>query len=1108
MRFSIKPMSTKKVLELSHGEVTVDDTISFRNNKPYNGGLFCEKIFGPINDFICSCGALQGISFKGKVCTTCGVEVNSSKVRKDRFGHISLPIPVLNPLSHNLASKVLGIPKKSLSKVLSGEFDVYIIESDTGNYTLTDNRTIFLYAHDRNAAPKGTLIGTTAGDLHKIASMIDIQKTLNNASANKVLKGELGKMQERGVEVQDFFIEKLLVLPPVYRPIAMVSDMYVSKSYNDLYLRILRVVTRVNSLTDYNSLDTEIYHEEAKILQKAVNNLLIDGSSNKHTGKALASIFESFQSKSGRFRNNLLGKRIDYSGRSVITSAPELSMDQLKIPFDMAYEMFKPFIIDNLCKKYELSYRESLRIWTDRSHIAKIALRDVSKDRVVIMNRQPSLHRYSVMAFYPVLHYGKYIGVPPIVCSPFGADFDGDTCAIHLPLSNAAQEEAKRLLLPSCNMQQSSTGGLLMSLSHESIIGTVYMTRIVKSDKPIIENSYERLENLYESGVIKINTEVLFKKTGVKEFVSTCVGRLRIGKLLKCEVTEELGKKEISRHIYDYVNAHTSKEIEATISELTRLSFHYATVSGMSVCIEDCQVMKEVKEAEFKIANAYEADLYAKVASGELLKGKAEEMITRNWYSVIGNLDDYSIKNFPENPLTIMFKSGARLSKTQFSQILVAKGVYSNARGEVSIHPIEQNYTEGLSVNQYFHSCSAAHKAMADKKLITPVAGYLARQLVSSSRELLIGEHDCKTTDTIDIESKLAIGRYDEDGNLIKSVSSEKYTKVRSPVTCKSHNGICQVCFGTDPSTKKLIKINSRVGLIAAQSVSEPTTQLSMKSKHTSGAATISDKDLVIISSASGTLTIEDVASNDHLIVKVGSDIKYLLPREHLEMLYKEGDSILSGTTIAHYTEEINQADISGTMPILFKLFNNSMPGATALYTTKAGKISLLRKDGKTHILIDNELIGSTSELVMVADGEMVDYGIPLTKGYYDITTFFSRTGDLKKSASIWVNYIYNLYSDEGIKLSTVNLETILRSMTDLVESEVTKDLKIRSRGGVGRVKIFGISQVAKKYPSWLKSLGFGFAKSRFMEAVSNLETTINCETEQIMYGALTPQVE
>lgn len=1096
-------MSKEKALDISWGEVTVADTVHLRNNKPYADGLFCPKIFGPLVDFECECKKLRGPKFAGKTCTNCGVEVTRSSVRRERFGHIAFPLPVVNPLMFPMIGIVTGLTTRELSSLTSGLKKFQLQLSETGYLVFQEKpweSYVLVHVEDKDVSSEDSVF--SSADLYSIVSRLDRDAMITRAEQikNKKVVSVLTRMRDQHVDLEDLFISALPVIPPAYRPLIIDRDHVVSKSYNDLYLRILRVCTRIRKFEERGILSEVLKTQESLQLQKAVTNLFTDGSSiRNHVRKPLLS---ALQGKMGRIRGNLLGKRVDFSARSVISSDPALAMNELRLPFDVAYELFKPFILSKLISVYGMPFREALRQYRKKSALAKTWTKEVVKDRVVLMNRNPSLHRYSVMAFKVLLHRGKHIGVPPIVCAPFGADFDGDSCSIHLPLSDAAQEECKRMLMPSQNVIKSSNGGLNMNMSHEMVSGLFFMSDVKPSRTHIVENSITRLRQLLDMKIIKINEEIWFKHHG-KQPVSTCVGRLIVGEILDCWINEPLAKESITKHLYNYVTSHSEDDIEKTLKMLSDTAFEYATISGLSVGYHDCSQMTAEKNKEFEIAREFEEKISDQISSGDISQEHADEMITRNWFDVINRMNTRFVEKYPDNPLSIMFRSHARLSKTQFSQILIAKGVFTNARGNVSKRPITQSYAEGLSPHSYYISTSAAHKAMADKKFITPTGGYLANQLVSACRELLITQYDCGTNLGIEVSPDLAVGRFDTKGNVITEVPPTSVI-IRSPITCQSTTGICQKCYGQDVSTGRIASLNMRVGLIAAQSVSEPTTQLSMKSKHTSGAANIKGSNSVL-APIDGNFTVCSDSKNFSTLTV--DDYQYVLPKKNLKVTVQTGQ-VKAGDVIAEYLEGVNATDISGTLPRLFKLFNAAVPEPAGIYSPVSGIVRLV-PDNETceiEIFVGETKVGKTDKLISKAQGEYVREGDVIVKGNLDVQKLFSATGDISRTGEIWTTFISEVYANEGIFIKPIHFEMIFRAMTDLV-IDADGNYAVRSRGYKGTLCVNGVSKVSKIYPSWLKSLGFGYAKSRLEKAVLEMETSLGCPTELIMTGALMPQV-
>jgi DNA-directed RNA polymerase subunit beta' len=755
---------------------------------------------------------------------------------------------------------------------------------------------------------------------------------------------------------------------------------------------------------------------------------------------------------------------------------------------EMAMELFKPFAIRYLLKNELVNnYREAVMAYENESGIYKIAIKNVAKERLVMMNRAPTLHRYGVMAFKPVLHSGRYIGVHPLVCDPFGADFDGDTVCIMVPLQNKALTEARDILMPSCNLISQATGDILMNFSHEALSGLYHMTDI-KGDSGVTASSIGEIIHLYHIGVLSVNTGVTLR-TG-SESVLTCAGRAMIEEVTKVPVTAGYSKGYSKKYLKEIFLSNTRENSVKIIDVMTKWAFEYSTKMGLSVCYEDCYYEVDRKDSFFDKGYEYEKEVNG---NDNFDDSRKHELIIRNWVGLIDEMKHDFIKQNPDNSLVVMMKSGSRLSDVQFLQISVTKGIFSNAKGETSKTPIKNSYYEGLTGLEYFSTCSSAHKAMADKKLVTPKAGYMTRQLVNSNKEMLIVEEDCGSTDYVWTD-KLGLNNREimETG---EGMYLGKYL-VRSPITCKSvRGGICVKCYGGDPNTQKPIRINERVGIIAAHSVSESGTQLSMKSKHTAGAVESVDKDQMLTAPEDGVVKIESQEHHYELFI---NDKKYVMLKMNSNILVSDGDKVKCGQAIAELTEE-NIKTSSGEIVKLANLFN-LYKSDYCITSFSQGEVSFIVDRSSISVLVGGVLQDKTSSMILAHEGQMMNIGDRLTVGAFNPRKFFDKTKDVKLTGQLWVDNMFDIYKYFGKSLRKIHFETIYRSMTDIVMiDKETRGLK--SRGQHGDQLLLGAIQSVRAYPSWLKSISLGWAYDRMTKAVYNMESSVNCETEQVIMG-------
>ena len=976
--------SPEKIKEWSHGEVKKPETINYRTLKPEKDGLYCEKIFGPSKDWECHCGKYKKIRYKGVICDRCGVEVTKATVRRERMGHIELAAPV----SHiwyfkgipSRMGTILSIPPRSLEKVLY--FASYIV-TDKGSSDL-EKKTIlsekeYMEAKEKYGDNFKAEMGAEA--IYELLAGINLEeeskrlkeelKKAGNSKSQKMIKAakELAVIEafrESGNRPEWMILKAIPVLPPDLRPMVQLDGgRFATSDMNDLYRRIINRNNRLKKLIEIRAPHIMIRNEK-RMLQEAVDALIDNGRRGKPvTGpgnRALKSLSDMLKGKQGRFRQNLLGKRVDYSGRSVIVVGPDLKIYQCGVPKEMAIELFKPFVMKELVSRdiahnikaaKKMVERVETQVWD--------VLEDVIKDHPVMLNRAPTLHRLGIQAFEPVLVEGKAIKLHPLVCTAFNADFDGDQMAIHLPLSVEAQAECRFLLLSPNNLLKPSDGGVVAVPSQDMVLGIYYLTLEKPGDKGegmFFKNMNEALL-AYENGYITLQAKIKVRREGInskgekeQRIIESTLGRFIFNEVLeqdlgfvdrnldenflKLEIDFLVKKKEL-KQILEKCMANLGATRTAEIMDAVKsLGYKYSTIAAMTVSVSDMTVPPE-KAAILKEAQNKVEAITKNFRRGQLTEqGRYKEVITA-WKEaddaiaakLMSGLDKY-------NNIYMMAHSGARGSDKQIKQLAGMRGLMADTKGHTIELPIKSNFREGLDVLEYFVSAHGARKGLSDTALRTADSGYLTRRLVDVSQDLIIRETDCQAGKTEipgmlvsafmdgkeEIESleERIRGRYscetiyDDNGDIIvkanhiitpkraarimntKAVMEAGVAakiKIRTVLTCRSHVGICSKCYGANMATGEPVQVGEAVGIIAAQSIGEPGTQLTMRTFHTGGVAggditqglprveelfeARKPKGLAIISEIAGRVSIQDTKSRREVVVTAddGEEKKY-----------------------------------------------------------------------------------------------------------------------------------------------------------------------------------------------------------------------------------------
>ena len=992
--------SPDQIRAWSYGEVKKPETINYRTLKPERDGLFCERIFGPTKDWECHCGKYKRIRYKGKICDKCGVEVTRAKVRRERMGHIELAAPV----SHiwyfkGIPSRIglmLDIGPRQLDKVLY--FANYIV-TDPG-FTPLEKKQLLTereYKEMREKYEDTFEAGMGAEAVQKLLAEIDLEAL--SAELHEELEKATGQKRVRllkRLECVDAFrlsgqrpewmiLNVVPVIPPDIRPMVQLDGgRFATSDLNDLYRRVINRNNRLKRLLELGAPDI-IVRNEKRMLQEAVDALIDNGRRGRPvTGpnnRALKSLSDMLKGKQGRFRQNLLGKRVDYSGRSVIVVGPELKMYQCGLPKEMALEMFKPFVMKDLVQKGIASNIKAARKKVERASTEVWdSLETVIKGHPVLLNRAPTLHRLGIQAFEPVLVEGHAIKLHPLVCTPFNADFDGDQMAVHLPLSTEAQREAKMLMLASGNLLKPSDGEPVTVPTQDMILGSYYLTMVNPEDPghdKVFRDEDEALMAYAEHIVtlqapVKVRRTMDFGNGPETALVTTTVGKI----IFNTPIPQDLGYVDRTdpEHKFDYevdfqvtkkklpdiisrcLTKHGTKLCAIMLDHIKAQGYKYSTLSAITVAVPDAIIPEEKPEilaaADKKVEKVMKNFNRGLISDEERYKNTVE--IWQAATEEVSNALSTNLKTHHQrNPIYMMSDSGARGSMDQIKQLAGMRGLLANTAGKTLEMPIRANYREGLNILEYFISSRGARKGLTDTALRTADSGYLTRRLVDVSQEVIIREEDCHATEgilvseisegnaTIESFSERLIGRYalhdvkdPKTGELIVSkdkmmdmFDAEKIKaagitelEIRSVMTCRAHVGVCARCYGSNMSNGQCVKVGESVGIIAAQSIGEPGTQLTMRTFHTGGIASAEDitqglprveelfesrrpKAMAIMSEIAGTVHIDDTKKSRHVEVTGVDDNgapvtkSYLIPFGH-RLKVMEGDVLVKGALL------------------------------------------------------------------------------------------------------------------------------------------------------------------------------------------------------------------
>ena len=909
--------SPEKIRERSFGEVKKPETINYRTFKPERDGLFCAKIFGPTKDYECNCGKYKRMKHRGIVCEKCGVEVIPSKVRRERLGHIDLATPVahiwfLKSLPSRIAT-LLDMTLKEVEKILY--FEAYII-LDEGDTPLTRGQLLteekYRESMDEYAGRFSAGMGAeairealTAIDLEQLSEQLraEMREAASEAKRKKVSKRlkVMEAFRESGNRPEWMILETIPVLPPELRPLVPLDGgRFATSDLNDLYRRVINRNNRLKRLLELRAPEV-IIRNEKRMLQEAVDALFDNGRRGRAiTGpnkRPLKSLSDMLKGKGGRFRQNLLGKRVDYSGRSVIVVGPELKLHQCGLPKKMALELFKPFIYNKLEERgYCTTIKSAKKMVEKEKPEVWDVLEEVIKEHPVMLNRAPTLHRLGIQAFEPVLIEGKAIQLHPLVCTAFNADFDGDQMAVHLPLSIESQIETRVLMMSTNNILSPANGKPIIVPSQDMVLGLYYMTRdraFLKGEGKIF-SSPEEVRVAYDSEEVELQAKIKVRMiTGegrTSEMVETTVGRILLREIIPSQIPFEyvnrvMAKKQVADLIDACFRLAGNKETVILADRLKETGYRFSTLAGISICLDDMVIpvnkeelirkaVEEVKEIQQQYTEGLitDGERYNKVIDiwAKCTEDIAQTMLSNLSVDVLTSEEGQSVKVPSFNAIHMMADSGARGSAQQIRQLAGMRGLMAKPSGEIIETPITANFREGLTVLQYFISTHGARKGLADTALKTANSGYLTRRLVDVAQDAIITEQDCGTLDGILVASLTEGGEIIEplgdrilgrtaledvldpvtdevlveaneeiDENLVKKVEDAGIEKlrIRSVLTCQSKRGICATCYGRDLARGHLVNLGEAVGVIAAQSIGEPGTQLTMRTFHIGGTA-------------------------------------------------------------------------------------------------------------------------------------------------------------------------------------------------------------------------------------------------------------------------------
>ncbi len=983
--------SPDKIKGWSFGEVKKPETINYRTFKPERTGLFCAKIFGPVKDYECLCGKYKRLKHRGHTCEKCGVEVITTKVRRERMGHIELASPVAHIwFLRSIPSRIgmlLDMTLKDLEKVLY--YESYVV-TDPGQTPLKFAEIVSEERYRRALEEYGMSFkvgmgAETVRDMLKTIDLVELSEQLRvelRETSSPIKRARISK-RLRIVEAfknsknkpEWMILTRIPILPPDLRPLVPLDGgRFATSDLNDLYRRVINRNNRLRKLLELGAPDI-IVRNEKRMLQEAVDALFENGRRGRpvlgHNHRPLKSLSDIIKGKQGRFRQNLLGKRVDYSGRSVITVGPDLKLHQCGLPKQMALELFRPFIYQRLEKwGAAATIKIAKKLVEQEAPIVWDALDEVIQEHPVLLNRAPTLHRLSIQAFEPILIEDKAIKIHPLVCPAYNADFDGDQMAVHLPLSLEAQTECRTLVMSTNNILSPAHGKPIILPTQDIVLGVYYMTRDIPYEKGEGKTffSIDDVRFAYDAKEVAIHSKIKFHLNG--KFYDTTVGRVLLYEILPEGLEFELVNKVMTKKAIEVLvdtcfRTTGGKNTVLLADRLRTLGFQYSTRAGISISIGDMRIPDKKKDLLDK-ANSEVVKVQNQYSQGLITDGERYNKVIDIWaktgdevaYEMMDELsidtfksdDDKDLSRPTSNPIFMMVESGARGSQAQVRQLAGMRGLMAKPSGEIIETPITSNFREGLTVLQYFISTHGARKGLADTALKTANAGYLTRRLIDVAQEVMVNEHDCGTMEgitvtdfveggqVIDRVGERVLGRValediidpttgevivpeneeinEEAAHRIDEAGNLSEVKIRSVLTCEARHGVCILCYGRNLSSGKLCNIGEAVGIVAAQSIGEPGTQLTMRTFHIGGAASQRVAESTLESQHEGTVKLVDVKSvmnkEGHLIVTNRTGVLAIIDDKGFErekyplvlgarLQIAEGDKVKEGDLIADW---------------------------------------------------------------------------------------------------------------------------------------------------------------------------------------------------------------
>ncbi len=1114
-RISINLASPETILEKSRGEVTKPETINYRSYKPEKDGLFCERIFGPVKDWECHCGKYRGIRYRDIICDRCGVEVTRKDVRRKRMGHITLAVPIVHIwYFRSLPSKIgyiLSMTVRDLERIIYYENYVVISPGTTGlryKDLISEaeyQRLIAEYGPENEKLPdddKRKFIAKMGGEaIYDLLRMVDVDKLSaelraqvseekslqrKNDAIKKLRIIEAFKTREDGsYNRPEWMVMSVIpVVPPDLRPLVpLEGGRFATSDLNDLYRRVIIRNNRLKRLMEIQAPEV-ILRNEKRMLQEAVDSLFDNGRKSiavrSDSNRPLKSLSDNLKGKQGRFRQNLLGKRVDYSGRSVIVVGPELKLNTCGLPKDMAVELFKPFIIRKLIEhEYAKTVKSAKRLVERKDDAVWGILEDIIKDHPVLLNRAPTLHRLGIQAFQPILIEGKAIRLHPLVCAAFNADFDGDQMAVHIPLSYEAQIEARLLMMANQNLLHPASGRPIAIPSQDMVLGCYYLTKARKGDKGSGRLFFgpEEVIMALDNKVISLHAPIKVRIMG--DLVETTAGRIIFNRILPDEIREKeffnelLTKKRLEQIVALCIKRVGMNSTSQFLDRLKNLGFSYATSGGLSTSLEDVEIPEEKAELVEK-AQAEVEKIQSQYENGIISDGERYNKIIDIWTHTTSDVADAMVARLKQsnqgfNPVYMMIDSGARGSKEQIRQLAGMRGLMAKPqktmtgqKGEIIESPITANFKEGLSVLEYFISTHGARKGLADTALKTADAGYLTRRLVDVAQDVIVREEDCGTLRGITVEAikegeeiaeqlaerilgrvlaedvfdpftgekLLPVGKMitEDDAALLVKQAVDR-VRIRSVLTCETLNGVCSHCYGMNLTNGRLVDIGEAVGVMAAQSIGEPGTQLTLRTFHIGGTASRIAAQSEVVSKTSGKVQYENVHAIRHKetgnlvalrrngIIKVLDEdnrtiSKYNVPHA-AEILVNDGEEVKEGQLLMRWDPYAASiiANQGGVIRFVDIKEGQSYREEVDETTGKKQKVIIEVRNRKLnpHIHLEDEEGNKLENInipvganLLVNDGDKVEAGEAIAKIPREITKTKDITGGLPRVAELF----------------------------------------------------------------------------------------------------------